>query len=47
VSARVEVTGRRARVVLHTTESVVVLGPATPETAHAIVAAIRAVHPVA
>jgi protease PrsW len=47
VSARVEVTGRRARVVLHTTESVVMLGPATPETAHAIVAAIRAVHPVA
>lgn len=47
VSTRVEVTGRRARVVLHTTERVVHLGPATPETAHAIAAAIRAAHPVA
>jgi protease PrsW len=47
VSARVESVGRRARVVLHTTESVVSLGPATAETAHAIAAAIRAAHPVA
>jgi RsiW-degrading membrane proteinase PrsW (M82 family) len=47
VSARVEVTGRRARVVLHTSERVVSLGPATPETANAIAAAIRAAHPLA
>jgi RsiW-degrading membrane proteinase PrsW (M82 family) len=47
VSARVELTGRRARVVLHTSESVVSLGPATPETANAIAAAIRAAHPLA
>jgi protease PrsW len=47
VSARVEVTGRRARVVLHTTGRVVRLGPATPEVAQAIAAAIRTAHPVA
>ena len=45
VSMRVEVTGTRAYVVLHTTESAVRLGPASLETAHAIAAAIRAVHP--
>ncbi len=47
VSMRVEVAGKRADVVLHTTESVVRLGPATQETAHAIAASIRAIHPVA
>ena len=47
VSARVEVTGGRARVVLHTTGRVVRLGPATPEVAQAIAAAIRTAHPVA
>jgi RsiW-degrading membrane proteinase PrsW (M82 family) len=47
VSTRVEVTGRRARVVVHTTGSVVRLGPATPEVAQAIAAAIRTAHPMA
>jgi RsiW-degrading membrane proteinase PrsW (M82 family) len=47
VSTRVEISGRRARVILHTTGSVVSLGPATPETANAIAAAIRAAHAVA
>jgi hypothetical protein len=47
VSMRTEVTRTRAYVILHTTESVVRLGPASVETAHAIAAAIRAVHPIA
>ncbi len=46
VSMRVEVTGKRARVVLHTTENVVLLGPATVDTANAIAATIRATHPI-
>jgi protease PrsW len=47
VSMRVEIAGKRADVVLHTTESAVRLGPATHDTAHAIAASIRAIHPVA
>ncbi len=47
VSMRTEVARTRAFVVLQTTESVVRLGPASLETAHAIAAAIRNVHPIA
>ena len=47
VSMSVQRVGARAGVVLHTTGGVVRLGPASVGTAHAIVAAIRAVHPLA
>ncbi len=46
ISLTVEFTGRGARVVLRTPESVVRLGPASVETARAIAASIRAVHAV-
>jgi RsiW-degrading membrane proteinase PrsW (M82 family) len=44
VSLSVEAAGARSRIVLHTTDGVVRLGPATEETAHAIASSIRAVH---
>jgi RsiW-degrading membrane proteinase PrsW (M82 family) len=44
VSLNIEVVGKRACVVLQTTESAVRLGPATVATADAIARAIRAVH---
>ncbi len=47
VSMRTDVTRTRAYVVLHTTESVVRLGPASLATAQAIVTAVRRVHPIA
>ena len=47
VNLNVEATGKRAWVVLHTTERVVRLGPATLATAEAIAHRIRAVHPSA
>jgi protease PrsW len=47
VSMRVDAATRRAQVVLHTTESVVRLGPTNLDTAQAIAATIRAIHPVA
>jgi RsiW-degrading membrane proteinase PrsW (M82 family) len=46
VSMRVEVAGKRAHVILHTTHSVVRLGPASPAIAHAIATSIRATHPI-
>jgi hypothetical protein len=46
VSLDVQVTGSRARVLLHTQESLVRLGPAPVATAQAIAAAIRAAHAV-
>jgi RsiW-degrading membrane proteinase PrsW (M82 family) len=46
VNLDVEVSGKRARVLLRTTESVVRLGPASVETAQAIAASIRAAHAV-
>jgi RsiW-degrading membrane proteinase PrsW (M82 family) len=46
VSLDIEVSGRRAQVVLHTTERAVRLGPTTVATAQAVAASIRAVHAV-
>jgi protease PrsW len=46
VSLDVETKGKRANVVLHTTNHHVRLGPASPATAQAIAAAIRATHGV-
>ncbi len=47
VSLSVERVGKRAWVVLHTTERLVRLGPATVETAEAIARSIRTVHTTA
>jgi RsiW-degrading membrane proteinase PrsW (M82 family) len=47
VSMSVQRVGDGARVVLHTTEGVVRLGPASIGTAHAIAASIRTVHALA
>jgi RsiW-degrading membrane proteinase PrsW (M82 family) len=46
VSLDVETKGSRANVLLHTTGRLVRLGPASPDTARAIAAAIRATHGV-